>query len=204
MKNAKSKLPERGYKIFKPLLGLVYRIYYNPKIIGKENIPKEGPIIVAANHKHIMDQCGPILATKRVIHYMAKKEYFDNKKVAWFFKMSGCISVNRAIHDENAKEEAMNVLLDGKALGLFPEGTRNKTDAFLLPFKFGCVSMAKKSDAYIVPIGIAGDYKFRSKNLVYNIGKPFKVTNMDLEEANKKLEKQIGNLMKKAMIKERK
>lgn len=195
MKMAKSKLPERSYRVFKPILGLIYRFYYNPKIIGKENIPKTGPIIVAGNHKHVMDQCGPILATKRPIHYMAKKEYFDGKH-AWFFKMMGCISVNRSIHDDKAKEEAMNVLLDGKALGIFPEGTRNKTKEFLLPFKFGCVSMAKKTDAYIVPFSVTGDYKFRSKNLVYRIGKPFKVSDMELSDANKKLETEIGNLMK--------
>ena len=200
MKN-KSKLPEKRYKFFRPILGLIYRIYYNPKIIGKENIPKEGPIIVAGNHKHVMDQCGPILATKRPIHYMAKREYFDGQH-AWFFKMMGCISVDRSIHDEHAKEEAMNVLYDGKALGIFPEGTRNKTKEFLLPFKFGCVSMAKKTDAYIVPFSVTGDYKFRSKNLVYRIGKPFKVGDMDLEKANKELEKIIGNLMKESLNKE--
>ena len=195
MKMTKSNLPERSYKVFKPILGLIYRFYYNPKILGKENIPKSGPIIVAGNHKHVMDQCGPILATKRPIHYMAKKEYFDGKH-AWFFKMMGCISVNRSIHDDKAKEEAINVLLDGKALGIFPEGTRNKTKEFLLPFKFGCVSMAKKTDAYIVPFAVTGDYKFRSKNLVYRIGKPFKVSDMELSDANKKLETEIGNLMK--------
>ena len=204
MKKGKSKLPERGYKFFRLVLGVIYRLYYNPKIIGKENIPEEGSIIVAANHKHLLDQCGPILATKRVIHYMAKKEYFDKKRTAWFFKMSGCISVNRQIHDDNAKEEALNVLRDGKALGIFPEGTRNRTSDFLLPFKFGCVSMAKKTDAYIVPIGITGDYKFRSKNLVYRIGKPFKVMDMELPEANDKLTKQIGDLMKKSLSEERK
>ena len=196
-----SNLPEKRYKIFKPILGVIYKFYYNPKIIGKENIPKTGPIIVAGNHKHVMDQCGPILATKRPIHYMAKKEYFDGK-IAWFFRMMGCISVNRSIHDEEAKEKAMNVLFDGKALGIFPEGTRNKTDAFLLPFKFGCVSMAKKTDAYIVPFSVTGDYKFRSKNLVYRIGKPFKVSNMELNEANKKLERQIGKLIKKSLSEE--
>ena len=70
--------------------------------------------------------------------------------------------------------------------------------AFLLPFKFGAVSMAKKTDAYLVPFGITGDYKFRSKNLVYRFGKPFKVTNMELPDANKRLENAIGNLMSKS------
>ena len=193
-----SKLPEKRYKFFKPVLSMIFKLYYHPKVIGKENIPKSGSIIIAGNHKHVMDQCGVIIATKRVIHYMAKKEYFDGRH-AWFFKMMGCISVNRSIHDEHAKEEALNVLKDGKALGIFPEGTRNKTEAFLLPFKFGCVSMAKKTDSYIVPFSVTGDYKFRSKNLVYRIGKPFKVTNMELEEANKRLEKAIGDLMRKSL-----
>ena len=203
MKKQKKSLPEKRYKIIKPILGLIFKIHYNPKVIGKENIPKDGPIIIAGNHIHVLDQCGPMMVTKRPVHYMAKKEYFDGK-MAWFFKMMGCISVNRAIHDEEAKEKAMNVLKEGKALGIFPEGTRNKTDAFLLPFKFGCVSMAKKNDAYIVPFAVTGTYKFRSKDLVYRIGKPFKVTNMELEEANKKLEKTIGDLKKKNLSEERK
>ena len=197
------KLPEKFYKFIKPVLGSIFKIYYNPKVIGKENIPKEGSIIIAGNHKHVMDQCGIIISTKRVVHYMAKKEYFDSK-FAWFFKWTGCISVNRSIHDESAKENALNVLKNNGALGLFPEGTRNKTDAFLLPFKFGCVSMAKKTDSYIVPFAVTGDYKFRSKNLVYRIGKPFKVTDMDLEDANKKLEKIIGDLMKESIKEETK
>ncbi len=191
------KIHERLYKIFKPILGTIFKLYYHPKIIGKENIPKEGSIIIAGNHIHIMDQCGVIVSTKRVIHYMAKKEYFDSK-MAWFFKYTGCISVDRSIHDEKAKEEALNILNNGKALGIFPEGTRNKTSEFLLPFKFGCVSMAKKTDSYIVPFAVTGDYKFRSKNLVYRIGKPFKVED-DLEKANKKLEKIVGDLKRESL-----
>lgn len=126
---------------------------------------------------------------------MAKKEYFDGK-MAWFFKMAGCISVNRSIKDEKAKEQAIDVLKDNGAIGLFPEGTRNKTKEFLLPFKFGAVSMAQKTNATIVPFGLTGDYKFRSKNLTIRFGKPFKVGDMTLEEANKKLYNEIGRLMK--------
>lgn len=195
-KSSKDKLPTLGYKIFKPILGLIFKLYYNPKFIGKENIPKEGPIIIVGNHKHMMDQCGPILSTKRVIHYMAKKEYFDGK-FAWFFKLSGCISVNRSIKDNQAKEKALNVLEESGAIGLFPEGTRNRTKEMLLPFKFGAVSLAKKTNAYIVPFSVVGDYKFRSKNLVYRFGKPFKVDKMELSEANDVLKRKITKLMTK-------
>ena len=190
-----SKLPERFYKLIKPILGTIYKLYYNPKIIGKENIPKNGSILIVGNHKHIMDQCNIIISTKRVVHYMAKKEYFDNKKVAWFFKASGCISVDRSKKDSSAKEAALSVLEKGGAIGLFPEGTRNRTDAILLPFKYGAVSMAKKTDSYLVPFGISGDYKFRSKNLTIKIGKPFKINNITLEEANKMLARRIKKLM---------
>jgi 1-acyl-sn-glycerol-3-phosphate acyltransferase len=134
---------------------------------------------------------------------MAKKEYFDGK-LAWFFKMAGCISVNRSIKDETAKKQALNVLEENGAIGLFPEGTRNKTKDFLLPFKFGAVSMAQKTNATIVPFGLTGDYKFRSKNLTVRFGKPFKVGDMTLEEANKKLYNEIGKLMKENLKQEKK
>lgn len=117
------------YKVAKPILGFIYKLWYNPKIIGKENIPKNGPVVIVGNHVHIMDQCNVILATKRCIHYMAKKEYFDPSykegKFPWFFKGVGCIPVDRSKKDEEATNEAINVLKNSEMLGLFPEGTRN-------------------------------------------------------------------------------
>lgn len=182
------------YKLGKLLITPIFKFYYNPAVIGKENIPKNGPIIIAGNHKHLYDQCLIIMATKRGIHYLAKKEYFDNKKTAWFFKRTGCISVDRKNKNDNAIKAALSVLNDGGAIGIFPEGTRNKTKELLLPFKFGAVSMAKKTDACIVPFAITGDYKFRSKNLKIRFGKPFKV-NEDLKEANMKLYEEVKKLM---------
>lgn len=187
---------EIGYSLLTPIMRVLFRFYYNPKIINKEVIPKEGPILIVGNHKHIYDQCLTIMATKRVIHYMAKKEYFDGK-MAWFFKLVGCIPVDRSIKDHNATDKALKVLNSGGAIGLFPEGTRNKTkDVFLLPFKFGTVSMARKTNATIIPFGLTGDYKFRSKNLTIRYGTPFKVGEMDLDDANKKLYEEVERLMR--------
>ena len=113
-----------SYKFVRDVFGPVWNFYYNAKVVGQENIPEEGSIVVVGNHIHIMDQCPAILSTKRMLHYMAKKEYFDGK-FAWFFKACGCIPVNRSIHDDSAKSAAMDVLNSDFALGLFPEGTRN-------------------------------------------------------------------------------
>lgn len=113
-----------GFKFFKSILGVIFTCYYRPKYLNKEVIPKEGPIIVCGNHIHLFDQCLPILATKRMLHYMAKKEYFDGP-FAWFFKASGCISVDREHHGGTSKEIAEKVLNKKWALGIYPEGTRN-------------------------------------------------------------------------------
>ena len=187
------------YWFGKYILGPIFRWYYKPTIIGSENIPSDGAVLIVGNHKHLYDQNSIIISTKRFVKYMAKKEYFDDKKVAWFFKGAGCIPVDRSKKDEEAVSAALDTLKRGGAIGLFPEGTRNKTKEFLLPFKFGAVSMAKKTDAYLVPFGISGDYKFHSKNLTIIFGKPFKVGDMTLADANKKLEYEVGKLMKKGI-----
>lgn len=190
-----------GYKILRPFVKFYFKSKFHPTVIGKENIPKSGPIILCGNHKHVHDQYNVMIVTNRVIHYMAKDEYFKGPS-KWFYKLAGCISVNRSIHDEHAKSEALKVLNSGGALGIFPEGTRNKTigtknEVQLLPFKYGAVSLAKKTNALIVPFGISGEYTGKKGNLVTRIGKPFSVNDLELEEANAVLREKITKLMKK-------
>ena len=177
-------------------LGLIFKFYYPFKVANKKYAEVDGPVLFCGNHIHLMDQCLAILSSKRPIHYMAKIEYFQNPKTSWFFNLVGCIPVNRQIHDDNAKKEAYNVLEKNLALGLFPEGTRNKTKELLQPFKFGAVSMAKKTNATIIPFAITGTYKFRTNNLKITYGKPFKVGDLSLEDANEKLYNIILNMIK--------
>ena len=188
-----------GYNFLKGVLSILFRLYYRPKIVNKKVIPKKGPIIVCGNHIHLYDQCLPIISTRRMLHYMAKKEYFDGKK-AWFFKMAGCISVNREIHDTDAKNAALDVLRNGWALGIFPEGTRNKKrdEEVLLPFKMGAVSMAQKTGATIVPYAITGKYKFWNNHLKATFLEPFTVgPDEDLEKVNEKLRNMILEAIEK-------
>ena len=115
----------KGYSFLRGFLGFGFKLVYQIKITGKENIPVSGPVVVCGNHNHVHDQFPVILSTKRMIHYMAKKEYFDGK-MAWFFRMAGCIPVDRSIKDESAKEEAISILEENEVFGIFPEGTRNE------------------------------------------------------------------------------
>ena len=192
----KNKLTEWGYNLLTPLMRVLFRLWYNPKILNKEYIPKDGPIIIASNHKHVFDQCLAIMATKRNIHYMAKKEYFEGK-LAWFFKLVGCIPVDRESDDDISKDIALEVLNNKGAIGIFPEGTRNKTyDKVLLPFKYGTVSMSHKTGAYIVPCAVTGDYGFRTGNLMIRFGIPFKVEDNDYSKYNEMLREDIERLLK--------
>lgn len=189
-----------SYNILKYLLSIFFITFYRPKIINKKVIPKHGPIIICGNHQHLFDQNLVCISTKRMVHYLAKIEYFKNKKVSWFFHLAGCIPVDRNNKDENAKREAIRLLNQNYAIGIFPEGTRNKTDKFLLPFKYGSVSLAQKTNATIVPFAITGKYKIFNNHLNIRYGTPFKVPkNMPLEEANKILFNEIERLKKEGL-----
>ena len=186
--------PTWGYRLLAPILLTVFTLYYSPKVFGKGNIPKKGAVVVCSNHKHVLDQCLAALATRRPINYMAKSEYFKGK-FAWFFKITGCICVNRNGHDDEAKSTANAVLSNGGALGIFPEGTRNKTDNLLGEFKYGAASLACKNEAMMVPVAVTGEYKFRSKTLCSRIGEPFSTKGMTVEEVNAHLHNEIVKLI---------
>ena len=185
-----------GFTAFSKILLPLFRFYYNPKLVIEHPIPEEGAIIICSNHKHVMDQCMAAIATKRPINYLAKSEYFKGP-FAWFFRATGCICVNRNGHDSEAKSEATQVLSKGGALGLFPEGTRNRTDNLMGEFKYGAASLACKNNAKIIPVAVTGDYKFRSKNLMSRIGAPISTEGRTVEEVNTLLKKEIASLISK-------
>ena len=262
-----------GYQIGRVFGTPYFKKHYNLKIINKEFIPKEGPILLCGNHLHVLDQFPVIASTSRTSHWMAKKEYFDGK-LGPLFKMTGAISVDRFGDAKKAEIEAIDYLNQGSAVGLFPEGTRNGLkeeklqelyelyssdisyddfkklmpkntlasqinlldklykeekitrneyksyilsaknavhvlcemeritpseceDSILLPFKYGAVSMASKTNAKIVPFGVTGHYVKNSNDLTVSFAKPLDVNNYNsLEEANLALRENVKSLVK--------
>ena len=186
------------YRIVRTLGYPIFLLLYRPEFEGRNNIPKSGSVILAGNHTNNLDAAIMIAGPKRVVHMLAKKELFKSKISNAFFRSMGCIPVDRKIHDEYAKSEAIKVLKNNEVIGIFPEGTVNRTNDIILPFKYGAVSFAKKTGAYIVPFTITGKYKLFRRNIKITYGKPYKVTD-DLEIENKKL----MNIITKMLIKER-
>lgn len=183
------------YKILQPIFTLIFKLYYNPTIINKEYIPKEGKCVIAGNHKHALDPILVDVCTKRVVHTLAKKDLHDGK-FGWFFKAIGTIPVDlHANHNKEALNSAIEYLNDGHLINLSPEAKRNYTDEILLPFKYGAVVMASRTNSKIIPYSITGDYKFRSKNLKIVFDKPLDISKLSIEEANELLFKKVKKLI---------
>lgn len=175
-----------GYTLVKPIVKLLFYILYRPTINGRENIPKKGPFVLAGNHTKWLDSLMLVSVTpKNQVHFLAKEELWHGK--GWIVvKAMGCIPVNRKIHDKDALIKAYEYLNNGSSIGIFPEGTINRTDDIIMPFKFGAVKMCKETNATLVPFVITGKYKLFKKGVTIEFLKPRKVTE-DLELENEKL-----------------
>lgn len=194
------KVNNIGYQIIRPFLKLFILITVWPKTINKEYIPKSGGYILAGNHVSYYDPLVVGNACPRSIHFLAKKELFDNKFLGAILRFMGIIRVDRSTKNPLAKEEALNALKTGNVVCIFPEGTTKKKgdDVVLKPFKYGAVSFASKSNVPIIPFAIINKPKVFKYNTKIVFGKPIYVKeNDDLELSNKKLEKTVKSLLLK-------
>lgn len=184
------------YQFLKLIYSTILKILYRPKVYGLENISKEGAIIFVGNHRHAFDPIVVMTYTKRLVHYMAKESVFKGIH-GFLFKKIGLIKVYRGKNNPGAVIEAENILNNGGTVGIFPEGTRNKTNEELLKFRKGAVVIAKKTNAKIVPFAIRGQYKVFKKGLNIEFGKPIDISNMEIEEANEYVRDEVLNLLRK-------
>jgi len=153
------------YVICRGLLRLIYAIVFPLKIVGKENVPKEGGVLLCANHISLLDPMTIGIKLDRQVKYMAKAELFQIPVLGWLIKKLGAFPVKRGGVSKESIKTALNTLRGGNVMGIFPEGTRN-SDAGVA--KKGAASFALRSGAAVIPAAIVGQYKsFRRMIVIY-------------------------------------
>jgi 1-acyl-sn-glycerol-3-phosphate acyltransferase len=145
------------YWLLKVILTPVLYAGYRITVVGDARIPKHGPVILAMNHRSFMDSIFVPLIVRRRVTFVAKAEYFDDPKSAWFFRASGQIPCRRegGSAGERALQTALEVLDRGGVFAIYPEGTRTR-DGYLHRGHTGVARLALRSGAPIVPIGLVG------------------------------------------------
>ena len=159
------------YNFALKLLTLYSKVFYKYEVIGKENVPSEGNVILAANHKSNLDPIFVAAAIKnRKIATIGKKELFDNKILAAILNKLCVIPIDRDNPGISTIKTILRKLKEGYAIGIFPEGTRVTGEGFG-EAKAGLALFAVKGKACVVPISIISNYKIFSKVTIY-IDKP--------------------------------
>ena len=176
------------------VLRLFCRVFFKYEVIGIENVPLEGNVIIAANHKSNLD---PIFVASsmntREVAAVAKKELFDHKILGFILKKLNTIPIDRENTGISTVKQILRAIKDGYVLGLFPEGTRVKGKEFGQA-KAGLSLFASKGKANVVPISVISTYKLFSRVKIY-IGEPIdmsqyfkaKLTNEDHERISEEV-----------------
>ena len=179
------------FYLFKP-----FRYYGNKKV-------PDGACIFISNHYAMLDPVYPAALTWEGIHFIAKRELFDNAFMGFFVRNASVIRVNRDGNDARGLLDCFKCLKNGEKLCIFPEGTRNKTDEEMLPFHSGASVMAIKCKAPIVPIVIYNKPKFFRCTHVL-IGEPIelseyygrKLTEEELAQVDERLRQHMIDMKK--------
>ena len=184
------------YRFVRPIVKAFFYIVYRPVVIGKDNVPKKGRIILASNHTDYFDCVAMVATNKRTIHFLAKDELLKGT-LGPAFKSMGIIPVNRREKDKNALPAAKRVLEEEKMIGIFPEGTFKKEASELLPFKMGVIKMAHDANSRIIPMAVVGKFRPFRKGIKIVYGKPYKLESDDFDKELAKLKKKIEDLIKR-------
>jgi 1-acyl-sn-glycerol-3-phosphate acyltransferase len=151
-----------SYTLARWIVGFVFRVGWRPRILGVENVPRTGPVIIASNHLSFIDSVVIPLAVPRRVRFLAKAEYFEGRglrgrAVAIFFHLIDAVPVQRTGNRDSMRslESALQVLREGTAFGIYPEGTRSR-DGRLYRGRTGVGWLALTSGAPVVPVAVRG------------------------------------------------
>jgi 1-acyl-sn-glycerol-3-phosphate acyltransferase len=173
--------------IVRGLVRVAFHLWFNFRIEGAENIPQEGGIVIASNHRSFADPVSITIPMKKPLKYMARDTLFKNKIVALFIKILGAFPVKRDAASTELFKICDDILKSGKNLVIFPEGTRQYENK-VGPGKAGVAMIAARSGADVLPCGIVFEGKklhFRSK-MTIRFGKIIKAEEIAVSGSSSK------------------
>lgn len=184
------------YGFLKPFFYLLFKIFNRYQIMGKENIPDSGAVILVANHTSYWDPFVIGAAIDRKVYFIAKAQLFKIPIVGPVIRSWGAFPVQHGKNgDRTAIDHSMEILAEGKVLGIFIEGTRNikNPDKMLNP-RPGPAMLAVRSKAVVVPVAIINARKilWSFKRLSITFGKPLFFNDVPVID-KKELYLRIGN-----------
>ena len=146
-----------AYWVLKAILTPVLRFFWRVRVEGLEHIPEKGAAILASNHISFSDSIFLPLVLRRRITFVAKAEYFEDPKTAWFFRAVGQIPIKRTGGSASmaALDSAAEVLADGHLFGIYPEGTRSP-DGRLYKGKTGVARLALRCQVPVLAVAMIG------------------------------------------------
>jgi len=165
--------PNLFYRCCRVIVRALYAILFRIRIVGADRIPESGGVLLCSNHKSYWDPLTLGVGIARPIRFMAKSELFRVPVLNWIIRAFGAFPVKRGGVSKDAIRQTIQLLENGKLIGIFPEGTRNKEELGMA--KRGAAVMAIRADAVIVPAAIIGNYRFfRKMTVVY--GQPIRAS----------------------------
>jgi glycerol-3-phosphate dehydrogenase (NAD(P)+) len=158
---------ERGvnpivYWLVRGLLQPFFHLYFRLSRIGREHIPASGPVIFASNHRSFLDPFVIATIARRPMYYVAKRELFGHRVLAWWLSALGAFPVDRGAGDAEMINTAKAILARGDSVLIFPEGTRIRPGALGRP-KRGVGRLALESGAPVVPVAVFGTEAVRNR-----------------------------------------
>jgi 1-acyl-sn-glycerol-3-phosphate acyltransferase len=150
------------YRLCAGVVAIVAKVLFRPTVVGVENIPLTGPVLIAPIHRSNVDFALTLFISKRKAFFMAKDSLFRVPLLGPLITHLGAFPVRRGAADRESMTLSEEVLRQGHALVLFPEGTRQEGRA-VAPLHDGAMFVAARTGATIVPVGIGGSDKAMPK-----------------------------------------